>query len=101
VVEAFSPSETSSCARLSGSGLEADDGAEAGFLAGPKARRRSLARSRYSGVVLFCDCAVEAFASLAAALVTREASWRLSRWSWLRRECLLTSVSVLNWREQR
>jgi len=74
VVEAFSPSETSSCARLSGSGLEADDGAEAGFLAGPKARRRSLARSRYSGVVLFCDCAVEAFASLAAALVTREAS---------------------------
>lgn len=101
-MEALSASETSSCARLSGSGLEAEDGAEAGFLAGPKARRRSLARSRYSGVVVvFRGCAVEAFASLAAALVTREASWRLSRWSWLRRECLLTSVSVLNWREQR
>ena len=68
-----------------------------------KAARRSLARSRYSSALVSWTKvqASPAFDILAVALETRSAFWRLSRWSWLRRSCLCSSGSVLNWREQR
>lgn len=71
-----------SCERMSAeSGLEEEEGAM-GFLEGPKARRRSRARSRYSGVLVAgSGWAEAALASLVVALVTRSEFWRLSRWS--------------------